>query len=61
MSGPHAKPRTKIDTTKVANVGELVLKSSITSWTPGAIMEETRGLLGFSCCSSVLTHIPLTQ
>lgn len=46
MSDPTAKPRTKIETTKVAKVLESVLKSVMMSSTPGASIEETRGLSG---------------
>jgi hypothetical protein len=43
-SGPKAKPSTKTETTNVANVDELLLKSSMSRGTPGANMADANGL-----------------
>lgn len=44
MSDPAAKPSTKMETTNVANVFDEVWKSVMTCSTPGANIEDTRGL-----------------
>lgn len=62
MSGPQAKPSTKMDTTKVAKVVEVVLNSCITSCTAGESMEDMRGLVMLDVLSKVkiIWTVPFT-
>lgn len=52
MRGPKAKPRTYIDTRKVAVIDEVLLNSRIIIGTAGANMDDPSGLSSYQCNSS---------